>query len=989
MGLKNGDRKNGKVDTGKRKFFRNVGLGVGAVALSSCVRKPKVEEYLPYFVTPEDIIPGEWYWYNTTCTECPASCSLSVKVVDGYPRKIEGNVANPLNEGKTCARGQAIVQKLYHPDRYKGAFSRKNGKLVSISWDEAVKELSERLKKADPSRVFLITYSLSGATARFWDRWREVWGIPPENHIFWETFSFEPLRKASEILFGISKIPTFRFDKADAIVSFGADFLDTWLSTVWFSRSYSKSHSVDERKLDKAYHIQVEPRMTLTGMNADEWIPSEPGTEHLIALALLKISVEEGKIRNTQDIEKVKKFLEDVDVGPKYEKIAKHILEKIEKRENLLFVCWSPSLSHEGDLTLAVATLLLNWVFGAFGRTVFFNPAFSYRVSSARDIQRFLEKAKAGEVEVLITQVDIAYSVPQSFGIEKALERIPFVVLTNPQQNNTEKFAHLILPDLETLEKWGDREPVEGIRTIIQPTVKPLYHDKQTEDVLLKLAKEKGAFAEFERFANWLENEYKNEFQLDEKGWVDVLAKGGIFSELTWEAGVGGLADFDFKPRTSKAKTEGDGYHLVIWAPYHLYDGRTANTPWICEFFEPTTKLSWITAIEMNEKTALELGVRYGDIVEVSSPYGKVELPVLIYDGVADGVVSIPLGRGHEKFGRYASGKGVNPAQLIPAKITDGGEIAWTSVKVKIRKTGRRKKRLPENEGVPRRLSRDVAPFTTLSLLPKIDKKKREEEYRKLIEAKFPKGDWTKYGRDSGRESPYKWEMTIDLDRCIGCGACEIACRAENNLPVVGQEEVERGREITWIRVERYWVDEGKAVFVPMMCQHCDSAPCEYVCPVYATMHSSDGLNIQVYNRCVGTRFCANNCPYKVRYFNWFDYKWDEPLNFQLNPDVTVRSKGVMEKCSFCVQRIRYAHDKAKDEGRLIRDGEVVPACAQVCPTDAIIFGNAKDKKSKVVLAREMTRRGDRILKELGTEPAVVYLEKVFHELEIKEGDHH
>jgi molybdopterin-containing oxidoreductase family iron-sulfur binding subunit len=414
------------------------------------------------------------------------------------------------------------------------------------------------------------------------------------------------------------------------------------------------------------------------------------------------------------------------------------------------------------------------------------------------------------------------------------------------------------------------------------------------------------------------------------------------------------------------------------------------------ETADPVTKITWHSWVEVSPATAEALDVRNGELVELTSPYGTVEAPVYVYPGIRDDVVAVPLGFGHTAYGAFAQGRGVNALDLIGAPR--GDFVPYLSTRVALRKTGGYYK-LASVAGVPRQLGRGIAEAIPLDAAKRgltveqayLEEGRGKHEVNTPLEVEAIRG-WAEAQRrdatrgDYAKEHP-QWGMAIDLSKCTGCSACVTACYAENNIPTVGESEIRRGREMTWIRIERYWEDPPRsgaspeARFIPMLCQHCANAPCEPVCPVYAAYHTPDGLNGQVYNRCVGTRYCANNCPYKVRYFNWYKYNeqaWPDPLHLQLNPDVTVRARGVMEKCTFCIQRIRDTQHRARLEDRPIRDGEFTTACAQACPSDAIVFGNVRDASGRVVRLKQ-DPRGYHVLEDLNTRPAITYLAKVLH----------
>ncbi|MFQ5883340.1 MAG: molybdopterin dinucleotide binding domain-containing protein, partial [Candidatus Methylomirabilales bacterium] len=396
-----------------------------------------------------------------------------------------------------------------------------------------------------------------------------------------------------------------------------------------------------------------------------------------------------------------------------------------------------------------------------------------------------------------------------------------------------------------------------------------------------------------------------------------------------------------------------------------FYDGRMANRPWLQELPDALTQIVWDSWLEIHPADAKPIGVKEGDLLRIESPFAHVDLPAHLSAGVHPGTLAVPVGQGHTAFGRYAKGRGANPIPLLPPDPEEAsGGLPWIATRVTITPTGQRHP-LVSTTGSDRPHDREIIQTIPLGTLQS-GRPPKAHPHLLQIYPEHPHPD-------------HRWGMTIDLNACIGCGACVTACYAENNLAIMGKEQVGAGREMSWIRIERVnsgGPDRPEHHFLPMLCQQCDKAPCEPVCPVYATYHNPGGLNVQVYNRCVGTRYCSNNCPYKVRRFNWFMAEWPEPLHMQLNPDVTVRTMGVMEKCTFCVQRIQAGKLKAKAEERPVRDGEIVPACAQTCPTRAIVFGDLKDPESEVSKRAKDPRRY-RVLEDLNTQPAIAYLKKI------------
>jgi molybdopterin-containing oxidoreductase family iron-sulfur binding subunit len=472
----------------------------------------------------------------------------------------------------------------------------------------------------------------------------------------------------------------------------------------------------------------------------------------------------------------------------------------------------------------------------------------------------------------------------------------------------------------------------------------------------------------------------------DEKGWVRLFQVGGAVDSATAAASP----KIRLKPQkiaallTRPAKTDTSELTFSALPSIRFFDGRGANRPWLSEIADPLTRVSWQSPVSMHPDTAKQQNIAQGDIIQIESSWGNLEVAVYVTELVHPGMLVMSIGQGHQAYGRYAQNKGVNPIAILPPEAdADSGGPQFTAGQIKIRPTGRKMK-LAYMYGSRTQHER---PFALTVGLTELTKGKMPERTGLTMED-FPLTLPLPEGYDPKRDfypphdhEKYRWAMVVDLDRCIGCGACSAACYAENNVGIVGEDRVLEGREMTWLSIERFQDpnQKHKVTFLPMLCMHCDNAPCESVCPVYAPHHSKEGINNQIYNRCIGTRYCVQNCPYKVRRFNWFTWQWPDPMNLQLNPDVTVRSKGVMEKCSFCMQRIKVAHSNAKNENRLIQDGEVIPACVQTCPTDALVFGSLMDNQSRV---RKMVDdpRAYQAMGYLNTKPAVIYLKKVLQE---------
>ncbi|MBI3579819.1 MAG: 4Fe-4S dicluster domain-containing protein [Ignavibacteriales bacterium] len=659
------------------------------------------------------------------------------------------------------------------------------------------------------------------------------------------------------------------------------------------------------------------------------------------------------------------------------------------------------TLGNETEVATLTAINLLNLVLGNIGKTVKFDALQSLsNLHSYSDLTRFIRSMEQGEISTLLfTETNPVFSTPPSSNFSQAMSKVPLSIAFSSFMDETTAQASLILPIHTSLESWGDYEPNSGMHCLLQPVMQPVFKTtKMLGDIVIGLNEKlsgKNAYSKTEQpfyeyvKANWRTLHKQSKSKQDfESWWMEALANGGVYEStgtikaakpLQWTSSAVDVTPMMEEFKRIPATTE---FTLVTYPSLNHYDGRGANKPWLQEVPDPITQLTWENWVEIHPQDAERLNIKRGDIIQLTTSHGVIELPAYVYAGVRPGTVAVPIGQGHTEYGRYAKGKGANVIGLLPPlPLSSSGGLTWSGVEVRVVNRGHHVA-LADVAGSDYLHGRNIVQVVTVEELL--------TQTKELAEGKHEpnEGKHEELSVYPPHEHPnYRWGMTIDLDKCTGCSACVTACYAENNLPVVGKKQVELGRELSWLRIERYFDDPPKhpsekyvlnAEFLPMLCQQCDNAPCETVCPVYATYHTPEGLNAQVYNRCVGTRYCSNNCPYKVRRFNWFDYEFPEPLNWQLNPDVTVRSKGVMEKCTFCVQRTMEAKNNARQEGRKVMDGEVVTACQQACPTQAIVFGDLKDPESKVNKLRENNKPRDyRVLEELNTQPAVVYLKEI------------
>ncbi len=1025
----------------RRNFFKIVGVSSAAAAAAAGCGKT-TEAILPYVIPPQHIVPGVATHFATVCRECPAGCGVVARNRDGHVVKLEGNPDHPVNRGTLCARGQAALLGTYDPNRIARPQLREGTAWNSVPIAAAEKLLVEKLaaaRQAGAGRIAMISQLETGTLGRLMDDWLKAIGGRPR--IAFEPFAYEALRAANRATFGVDGIPYHAFEAAKAVLSLGADYLETWVSPVGYAGGFQRMHGL--RGGGAGTVIHVEPRYSMTAANADEWVANAPGTEGAIALALLRIVLEErlGPALPAKEAE----ALATIARGAEPEAVArqsgvpvarlKHIAETLAKSAPSLVVGGGVAVTGPDATDTAVAVNLLNYVLGNVGATVRFGPNSAFgRASRYAELAELIRAMAAGEVAVLLVKdANPVFTLPPKAGFAEALGKVPFVVSLSSHPDETAVRAHLVVPDVTPLESWGDYSPREGVWGLMQPAmgtvpafgerrtdvielvrgtpgeVFPGVDTKPTGDLLLDSGRalvpgsDKGAFRA-KTFADHLRETWQGIGRTAAAGvpfeqfWEDALRRGGVWSDVP-AAKVSLQPGVRLAGGAAALAGPAEGPALMVVPSSRYYDGRSANKPWLHETPDPITQVVYDTWVEVASDTARALGIAKGDVVRVSSPHGRLELPAFVSDTLHPKAVAIPIGLGHTHYGRFAEAVGQSPLGLLPGEPDPvSGGPRWLSVRVTLEKTGRR-----EPLGTPAGVTevdheREIIETVGLKEAVEDEKGGKTPEHANLPslypDLKYP---------------DHRWGMTIDLDACIGCQACVVACVAENNIPIVGtadlpmppagpnrvaavgRHQITYGRSLHWLRVERWW-DRGHgeraheapaqpppARFLPMRCQHCEVPPGEPVGPVFAAYHTQEGLNGQIYNRCVGTRYCGNNCPWMVRRFNWYRYEWPAPMALALNPDVTVRDRGVMEKCTMCVHRIIEGKDRAKDAGRRPKDGEIRTACQQTCPTQAIVFGDLKDGESRVSKL-SASSRGYHSLGELGPRPAITYLKKVLKE---------
>lgn len=992
----------------RREFLKVLGVSTAATAAVGC-GTGEVEKLIPYLVSPDNTVPGVSNYYATTCRECAAGCGLIVEVRDGRAIKAEGNPNHPVNKGALCARGQSGLQGLFNPDRYRGPMKKDGDKLVPTTWDDAMGILAQKLgevkSKNAGGKVAFINQHEQGSFPALLDQILGGYGISA--HISYDAEAPVATAQANRAAYGASW-PMIDFGASDLIVSFSADFLDGWGLPVPQQLAFADARG----KVEGAPRfIYVGARRSLTGLNADQWIPARVGSE----LAIVNAMLGKGSLAAAAE-----------EAGVAVELLQGLQKEVREARASALIA--GGHSANAGELATAVAEL--NKARGNVGQTI--KPAQGFNafngVASQNEVRALVEKMNNRGIELLFVRgANPVYTTPAGLGFGTAMANVPFKVSFSSIPDETSALCDLILPDHHSLESWGDAEPVDGIVSLQQPTMDPVFDSRSTADVLLAVAKGDPSQASkypAADYRGWLANRLGGNAAL-RAALPTALLKGSSATRTVSTMRASALPT---------VAGEGD-YQLITYLSPTLGDGRGANKPWLQELPDPVTKICWQTVVEMHGETALALGIEDGDLVTVETGAGSLTAPALIYIGIRPDTIAVALGRGQaEAAGRYAVAGENAYGILTQAEDTRSGAIVYGATRAKVSKASGNQ-RLVTTEGSGRQHGRNIAQATTVAEILANTNSVEHHHFDGQASVDFlpglrspvandAQGDFgVADSKDKGQYDPNhwsgaakrRWAMTIDLAKCTGCSACVTACYAENNIPTVGAAwqgpvlmpdrtgfgaNITRSREMSWIRLERYWeLDrEPKDVkfdpahpdfetrFIPMMCQHCGNAPCEPVCPVYATYHAPNGLNVQVYNRCVGTRYCSNNCPYKVRYFNWFgygepnraQYAFPEPLHWQLNPDVTVRGKGVMEKCTFCVQRIKETENRVALEGREMEPDEFTTACAQACPSRAIIFGDAADENWSVAKWAK-DRRAYHVFEELNTFTAVVYLQKVNH----------
>ena len=935
----------GETTKTRRNFLKIMGFSFTAMPLASCMRIP-VKKALPYINKTDKVIPGVANWYATSMDPLLGS-SLLVKTREGRPIKIEGNPASPSFKGGTNALDQASVLSLYNSHRYKNPIV--NG--TETTWSNIDKKVAQAFEKAtDKSKeITLVTSTLtSPSTIALIEELKAKYSN--FKHVVYEPYAMTSILEANQRTFGSRNYNKYSFDKADVVVSFSADFLGTWLSPVEFTKQYTSRRDLVENKT-MLKHIHFESLMSLTGSNADDRFtvtPEEESAFMVNLLAYIQRRVSKNYLPQGQKLPETNRDLVEA-IGDSL----------VTNKGKSLVVSGSKDISHQ------IIVNTINEALGNYGKTINIYENEFFVGAEDKEFENFIQRAESSKVGIaLFLNANPVYNYFDSKRLVKAMKKIETNVSFSYAPDETSALCNIVAPNNYFLESWADYYQTPGLLTFSQPVIQPIYGSRMAQELLLSLVGKKDYY-------EYIKSNVKKNF-------FNSQSKYPLFTDF-WNNSVHeGVAVLNKTPATShtfsgnsvalafsriskkKATTK---IRVQTYKKVGMGTGDMANNPWLQELPDPITKATWDNYFMMSPKLAKDMGLKSNDVISVSSKRTTLELPVLVQPGTSELMLGLAVGYGRTSAGKVGDKVGGNAYRFM-----NFDKFTYLSgEEVEIKKTSK-KRAIAQTQTHHSMEGRDIVRETTLNEWT-LNNKAGNKPSIELISL------WSKHDKTG-----HQWAMAIDLNKCTGCSGCVISCHAENNVPVVGRKEVLNRRDMHWMRIDRYYKGDDnnpEVVHQPLMCQHCDNAPCETVCPVLATVQSSDGLNQQVYNRCVGTRYCANNCPYKVRRFNWFDYPHnDKNESMVLNPDVVVRSRGVMEKCSMCIQRIQEGKLEAKKKGVPLKDGDIKIACQQSCPGDAIIFGDINDKNSKLSKLIN-NQRGYRLLEELNVSPRVNYLVKV------------
>ncbi|QBQ54835.1 TAT-variant-translocated molybdopterin oxidoreductase [Nitrosococcus wardiae] len=925
----------------RRDFMRLMGASLALAGLSGC--SPPIEEILPYVWAPEEVVPGESLFFATAMPLDGFATGVLVESRMGRPTKVEGNPQHPASLGSTDIFGQASVLQLWDPDRpkavnYQGKFS---------TWEAFLATMDGKLKTFERNGgegLYLLTQTVTSPTLA--SQLQAVGNRFPRAHWHhYQPVGYDNQYEGTRLAFGEALETRYHLDQAKVILSLDADFLSLPPGHLRYARDFAKRRRVDPDPISQAAMNRLyvaEGTPTITGAMAD----------HRFSLRAGQVGALAGRLARELGI------------------AAPEIEEALPLPERWIAALVNDLKQHQGESLIVVGEMqppfvhalghAMNLALGNAGTTltytapVVFNP-----LSQSQSLRRLVADMAAGEVDTLIMLGgNPAYSTPADLAFAEHLSKVNLSVYLGLYKDETAVHSHWFIPNTHYLENWSDARAFDGTVSILQPLIAPLYQGKSAHELLAVLLGQGNRSSYDIVRAYWQKRWPESEIQ---DTWEKALHRG--FIEGTGLQPKPVKLKNDFLKAIARAQSrvkETAGMEIIFMPDPTIWDGQFANNGWLQELPKPITKLTWDNAALISPGTAEKRGLANEEVIELHYQGRKVLAPVWIVPGHSDEAVTVTLGYGREQTGQVGAGTGFNANALRTS------DAPWFDRGLEIIKTNKRYP-LATTQHHHRMEGREIVRAATLAEF---------QENSDFADQEIPSGSLY-----PDFEYPvYAWAMTINQSTCIGCSACVVACQAENNIPVVGKEQVTLGREMHWLRIDRYYsgtLEDPQTYFQPVPCMQCEKAPCEPVCPVEASIHDSQGINVQVYNRCVGTRFCSNNCPYKVRRFNFLQYAKDTPgLAAQRNPEVTVRMRGVMEKCNYCLQRISNARIEAEIEGRRIRDGEVLTACQAACPTEAIIFGDQNDPNSQVRESQN-SPLNYALLAELNVKPRTTYLAKL------------
>ena len=968
----------GMSNLSRRKFLALLGASA-AIAGTACTDYRDKGEIVPYNIKPEEITVGKPNFYASTCTACANACGVLIKTREGRPIKVDGNPDHPVNRGKICAKGQANILNLYDPERLKTPLIGRSSTFNEVSWKDADSEIVKALGSVNGKEIAIITNPItSPTTLKVIEEFKVKY---PTTKVYSYSFFNDDVKNlAWQKTFGSGNYPLVKWNEAKVILSLESDFLGVDGNKIENSRLFSEGRDIESKSFNRLYCI--DSTLTITGNNADYRLRLRPEAQFEFVMSLMNELSSKGVLNlsvNTSGYS-LSGFATKYNLK---KKVLDQLVKDLASNKGKAIVDAGSSLSEN----VHIAVNLLN---GALGNSAMFRSDSSVITivenSSIQEIESLIKKMNDGNVAAVIHfDCNPVYHLAHDFGFKKALSKAGLVVTLSERENETAFVSKYVLPINHNFESWGDAKTRTGVISLQQPVITPLNSTRQKESILLTWINGKSdSFNEtlYHEYLmkNWETSIYPTlNSKLDFKRfWFGALHDGIVLTNespsiaRTLNSGAVSLLT---------ANVPSNGFTVVLKENYNVGDGSFSHNGWMQELPHPVSKISWDNYAAVSEKTCKDLGVKDNDVIEIKIGGRKLTLPVFMQAGTADNVVVIESGFGRQNSGTVANEVGFN-SNLLMSKNSNLSQ--WIYSDATITKTGDSYKLASSQEhhafDDPKvqdlHKSRHIIQEATVAAYvknPDIIKEKHHEDQPSVY--------------DPHQYNGLKWGMAIDLNKCTGCGDCVVACNVENNIPVVGKDQVLVSREMQWLRIDRYYSgtpEEPQVSMQPMLCQHCDQAPCENVCPVVATNHSSDGLNQMVYNRCVGTRYCSNNCPYKVRRFNFFNFRDHFRDSFQENPilalmhnpEVTVRSRGVMEKCTFCVQRISEARADATHENRTLVGTDVTTACQDSCGSNAIYFGDINDKESEFYKYRNH-ELGYYVLEELNVKPNVTYIAKL------------